>query len=99
MPNKARILIVDDNLNNRFAIRTILKGIDAELHEAANGFDALTMALANRLRADFTRCAKCPKYPAMKSVNNYALMRVLPTPPVIFLTTDYKENSDKNARL
>ncbi|MDD5216399.1 MAG: response regulator, partial [Methylococcales bacterium] len=42
---KAKILIVDDNPNNRLAIRTILKGVEAELHEADNGFDALSMSL------------------------------------------------------
>ena len=33
MTNQAKILVVDDNANNRLSIRTILKGIDAELHE------------------------------------------------------------------
>ncbi|MDO9212819.1 MAG: response regulator [Methylococcales bacterium] len=45
MMKRAKILIVDDNPSNRFAIRTILKGVDADLHEASNGFDALSMVI------------------------------------------------------
>jgi diguanylate cyclase (GGDEF)-like protein/PAS domain S-box-containing protein len=94
MPNKAKILIVDDNPNNRFAIRTILKGVDAELHEAANGFDALTMAL----QTDYALILLDVQMP---EISGYEVCEQLRTDartadtPVIFLTADYKENSDK----
>ena len=94
MSNKAKILIVDDNPNNRFAIRTILKGVDAELHEAANGFDALTMAL----QTDYALILLDVQMP---EISGYEVCEQLRTDartantPVIFLTADYKENSDK----
>jgi diguanylate cyclase (GGDEF)-like protein/PAS domain S-box-containing protein len=92
--NKAKILIVDDNPNNRFAIRTILKGVDAELHEAANGFDALTMAL----QTDYALILLDVQMP---EISGYEVCEQLRSDartadtPVIFLTADYKENSDK----
>ncbi|MBK8393729.1 MAG: hypothetical protein IPL26_00565 [Leptospiraceae bacterium] len=49
MNERSKILVVDDNASNLLAIRTILKGIDAELREALNGFDALTMCLEEGL--------------------------------------------------
>ncbi len=94
MPNKAKILIVDDNPNNRFAIRTILKGVDADLHEAANGLDALTMAL----QTDYALILLDVQMP---EISGYEVCEQLRTDarnadtPVIFLTADYKENSDK----
>ena len=41
-----KILLVDDNRNNRLALRKVLRGIAADLREAANGLDALSMSLA-----------------------------------------------------
>ena len=45
MSHLPKILLVDDNPNNRLALRTVLKGVEAQLHEAANGLDALSMAV------------------------------------------------------
>jgi diguanylate cyclase (GGDEF)-like protein/PAS domain S-box-containing protein len=93
-PNKAKILIVDDNLNNRLAIRTILKGVEAELHEADNSFDALTMAL----QTDYALILLNVQMP---EIDGYEVCEQLRTDartadtPVIFLTESYKENSDK----
>jgi len=42
----ARILVVDDNAGNRLAVRRALAGLDVEVHEAASGFDALSLSLA-----------------------------------------------------
>jgi signal transduction histidine kinase len=42
-----KILIADDYPGNRLAVRRALKGVDAEIHEAANGFDALSLSLEN----------------------------------------------------
>ena len=41
MNQRPKILVVDDLATNRLAIRTALKGIDATVVEASNGFDAL----------------------------------------------------------
>ena len=94
MTEKAKILVVDDNPSNRLAIRVILKGIDAELHEAGNGFDALTMALE-------TNYALILLDMQMPEMDGYEVCEQLRADartadtPVIFLTAAYKETSDK----
>ena len=94
MTEKAKILIVDDNPNNRLAIRTILKGIDAQLHEAANGFDALTMAIAT----DYALILLDVQMPEMDGYDVCEQLRAdarTADTPVIFLTAAYKENTDR----
>ncbi|MDD5630613.1 MAG: EAL domain-containing protein [Methylococcales bacterium] len=89
-----KILIVDDNPNNRLAIRTILKGVDAELHEAGNGFDALTMAIEN----DYALILLDVQMPEMDGYEVCEQLRAdvrTADTPVIFLTAAYKENDDK----
>lgn len=92
--NKAKILIVDDNANNRLAIRTILKGINAELHEVDNGFDALSMAFSNEYALILLDVQ-------MPEIDGYEVCEQLRADintaetPVIFLTAAYKENIDK----
>jgi len=94
MMAKAKILIVDDNPNNRYAIRTILKDINVELHEADNGFDALTMALE-------TDYALILLDVQMSEMDGYEVCEQLRADdrtadtPVIFLTAAYKESSNK----
>jgi diguanylate cyclase (GGDEF)-like protein/PAS domain S-box-containing protein len=94
MMQKAKILIVDDNPNNRLAIRTILKGIDVELQEADNGFDALSMTLE-------TNYALILLDVQMPEMDGYEVCEQLRADertaeiPVIFLTAAFKENSDK----
>ena len=94
MTEKAKILVVDDNPSNRLAIRVILKAIDAELHEAGNGFDALTMALE-------TNYALILLDMQMPEMDGYEVCEQLRADartadtPVIFLTAAYKETSDK----
>ncbi|MFZ2724918.1 MAG: EAL domain-containing protein [Methylococcaceae bacterium] len=94
MIQKAKILIVDDNPNNRLAIRTVLKGVDAQLDEASNGFDALTMALEN----DYALILLDVQMPEMDGYEVCEQLRAdtrTADTPVIFLTAAYKENSDK----
>jgi diguanylate cyclase (GGDEF)-like protein/PAS domain S-box-containing protein len=94
MIEKAKILIVDDNPNNRLAIRTILKDVDALLQEAANGFDALTMALETKYALILldVQMPEMDGYEVCEQLR--ADVRTADT-PVIFLTAAYKENSDK----
>ena len=40
-----KILVVDDLAANRLAIRTALRGVEATIVEASNGFDALAITL------------------------------------------------------
>lgn len=94
MMQKAKILIVDDNPNNRLAVRTILKGIDVELHEADNGFDALTMAL----ETDYALVLLDIQMPEMDGYEVCEQLRAderTAEVPVIFLTAAFKETSDK----
>ncbi|MCK9395678.1 MAG: EAL domain-containing protein [Methylobacter sp.] len=94
MSEKAKILIVDDNPNNRLAIRTILKGVDADLHEADNGFDALSMAI----ETEYALILLDVQMPEMDGYEVCEQLRADPgtaDTPVIFLTAAYKENSDK----
>ena len=94
MTKKTKILIVDDNPNNRLAMRTILKGVDAELHEAGNGFDALSMAIEN----DYALILLDVQMPEMDGYEVCEQLRADPRTadiPVIFLTAAYKGNDDK----
>lgn len=88
MPKTTKILIVDDNPHNRLAIRTILKGVDAELHEASNGVGALTMTLEN----DYALLLLDVQMPEMDGYEVCALLRAdanTVNTPVIFLTAAY----------
>lgn len=91
---KAKILIVDDNPNNRLAIRTILKGIDAELHEADNGFDALSMTLEFNY-ALILLDIQMPEMDGYEVCEQIRADERTCDVPVIFLTAAFKENSDK----
>jgi len=94
MSAKAKILIVDDNPSNRFSIRAILKGIDAELHEADNGFDALTMSL----ETDYALILLDVQMPEMDGYEVCEQLRAdirTADTPIIFLTAAYKETSNK----
>ncbi len=89
-----KILIVDDNPNNRFAVRTVLKGLQVELHEAGNGFDALTMSLAEH----YALILLDVQMPEMDGYEVCEQLRADPRTaeiPVIFLTAAYKELGDK----
>jgi len=94
MTRRPRILVVDDNPSNRLALRTILKGVNAELHEAGNGFDALSMSL----EADYAMIFLDVQMPEMDGYEVCDQLRANPrtaNTPVIFLTAAYKEDSDK----
>jgi diguanylate cyclase (GGDEF)-like protein/PAS domain S-box-containing protein len=91
---KAKILLVDDNPNNRFALRTILKGVNAELHEASNGFDALSLSLEE----DYALILLDVQMPEIDGFEVCEQLRGDPRTadtPVIFLTAAYKEVVDK----
>ncbi|MDD2863702.1 MAG: EAL domain-containing protein [Methylococcales bacterium] len=91
---KAKILIVDDNPNNRLAIRTILKGVEAELHEADNGFDALSMSLEFNY-ALILLDIQMPEMDGYEVCEQLRADERTSEVPVIFLTAAFKENSDK----
>lgn len=94
MNHKPHILIVDDVAANRLAVRTLLKGIDAELHEADNGFDAVSMCLA----AEFALVLLDVQMPDMDGFDVCEQLRTNPQTtemPIIFLTAAYRADEDK----
>lgn len=85
MPNRPQILVVDDVAANRLAIRTVLRGIDVDIVEAANGFDALVMAL----EVDFAVVLLDVQMPEMDGFEVCEQLRASPQTadtPVIFIS-------------
>jgi len=94
MSKQPQILVVDDIANNRIALRQILKGIGVEVHEAANGFDALTMCLAE----DYALILLDVQMPEMDGFEVCEQLRADPrtaNTPIIFLTAAFKDETDK----
>jgi diguanylate cyclase (GGDEF)-like protein/PAS domain S-box-containing protein len=90
----AKILVVDDNPNNRLALRTVLKGVRAEVHEAANGLDALSMALEEQ----YAMILLDVQMPEMDGFEVCEQLRADPrtaNTPILFLTAAFKEVVDK----
>jgi diguanylate cyclase (GGDEF)-like protein len=89
-----QILIVDDVASNRLAVRTILKGIDAELREADNGFDAVSICLAE----EFALVLLDVQMPDMDGYEVCEQLRANPQTeevPIIFLTAAFRADEDK----
>lgn len=94
MSSKPNILIVDDVASNRLAVRTILRGVDAELHEADNGFDAVSICLAE----EFALILLDVQMPDMDGFEVCEQLRANPQTaemPIIFLTAAYRADEDK----
>lgn len=94
MNRQPRILIVDDVAANRLALRTLLKDIGAELKEADNGFDAVSMCLAE----EFALILLDIQMPEMDGFEVCEQLRDNPQTaevPIIFLTAAYREDEDK----
>ncbi|MDD2455168.1 MAG: response regulator [Kiritimatiellae bacterium] len=92
------ILIVDDNADNLYLLRSLLCHNGYELQEAANGAEALVKARENRpdliitdilmpVMDGFTFCRECKKDTTLKSV------------PIIFYTATYTEDRDRDFAL
>ncbi|MDX8378451.1 MAG: EAL domain-containing protein [Gallionella sp.] len=91
---KPTILLVDDNPNNILALRTVLKEVDADLHVASNGFDALSMSLSN----EYALILLDVQMPEMDGFEVCEQLRADPrteNTPIIFLTAAYKDATDK----
>lgn len=90
MKSIAKILLVDDNPGNRLALRAALKGVNAELHEAANAFDALTMSR----EAEYALILLDVQMDGMYGFEVGEQLRADPrtaNTPVIFLAAAYQE--------
>lgn len=94
MNRMPRILIVDDVPANRLALRTLLKDVGAELKEADNGFDAVSMCLAE----EFALILLDIQMPEMDGFEVCEQLRENPQTsevPIIFLTAAFRDDEDK----
>ncbi|MBK8619616.1 MAG: bacteriohemerythrin [Anaerolineales bacterium] len=94
MSERPKILIVDDHPGNRLALRTVLRVVEAEIQEAANGLDALSMVVEE----DYALILLDVQMPEMDGYEVCEQLRFDPKTadtPVIFLTAAYKEDVDK----
>lgn len=94
MSGQPHILIVDDVASNRLAVRTVLKGIDAQLEEADNGFDAVSMCLAG----EYALILLDVHMPDMDGFEVCEQLRGSPQTaevPIIFLTAAFRADEDK----
>ena len=85
-----KILVVDDNEKNIFAMEKLLKGLDAEILTAQSGNEAL----AQLLRHEFALVLLDVQMPGMDGYETAALMRsnqAYKTIPIIFVTAINKE--------
>ncbi|MDD4102148.1 MAG: response regulator [Kiritimatiellae bacterium] len=92
------ILVVDDNQDNLYLLRSLLGNNGYELAEAFNGADALTKARENTpdliitdilmpVMDGFTFCRECKKDPNLNNV------------PIIFYTATYTDDRDRDFAL
>ena len=81
----ARVLVVDDRQENRFATRQILEQIGVFVDEAASGEDALPMLLRNRY-AVVLMDVQMPRMDGYETVKLMRQHRQTRDVPVIFLT-------------
>ena len=93
-----RILITDDNEENRYFLRALLQGSGYEVALATHGADALSQARQRKpdlIVADifmpvmdgFTLCRECKKDPRLRHI------------PFIFYTATYTDQKDKQFAL
>ncbi len=85
-----KILVVDDNENNVFALEKLLKGLDAKIIKAGSGNEALALLL----RHEFALILLDVQMPGMDGYETASLMRgnqAFGTIPIIFVTAISKE--------
>ena len=96
MPDKPKILIVDDHKENLIALRSVLSEVDADIIEATNGNDAL----AATLNYTFALAILDVQMPGMDGYELAEYMHGDPGTsrvPIIFLTASYTQE-DKISR-
>jgi signal transduction histidine kinase len=94
MPSRPQILVVDDVAANRLAIRTALKGLDVDIVEADNGFDALVLAL----EVEFALVLLDVQMPEMDGFEVCEQLRASPQTadtPVIFISAVSRGEQDR----
>jgi len=86
-----RILIVDDNANNLFALRTLInRYMDVEVLEAGSGQDALRIALDNPRIDLIVLDIQMPEMDGFQTASMLKVRQRTRDIPIIFLTAAYK---------
>jgi PAS domain S-box-containing protein len=88
-----RILIVDDNENNLFTLRTLInRYMDVEVLEAGSGQDALDIALRDPRIDLIVLDVQMPEMDGFQTASMLKVRRKTRDIPIIFLTAAYKTN-------
>ena len=89
-----KILVVDDLAANRLAIRTALKGIEATIVEAGNGFDALAITLEEEF-ALILLDVQMPEMDGFEVCERLSANPQTADTPVIFITAAHNSPEDR----
>jgi len=87
---RAKILIVDDRLENLFTLKKLLKALEVDVFQATSGNEALSLALEN----DFFAAILDVQMPGMDGYELAELLRSNPptaTLPIIFVSAVYSD--------
>ena len=88
-----RILIVDDNENNLFSLRTLInRYMDVEVLEAGSGQAALDIALRDPRIDLIVLDIQMPEMDGFQTASMLKVRRKTRDIPIIFLTAAYKTN-------
>ena len=86
-----RVLIVDDNANNLFALHTLIsRHMDVEVLEAGSGQDALRLALENPRIDLIVLDVQMPEMDGFQTASMLKVRQKTRDIPIIFLTAAYK---------
>ncbi|MCB1875064.1 MAG: response regulator [Chromatiales bacterium] len=90
--SKFTILIVDDNQNNRFALKTLIERYldDLRVLEAASGPEAIDLAVATRPLDLIILDVQMPEMDGFQTASMLKIRKKTRDIPIIFLTAAYK---------
>lgn len=90
--SKFTILIVDDNRNNRFALKTLIERYldDLRVLEAASGPEAIDLAVATRPLDLIILDVQMPEMDGFQTASMLKIRKKTRDIPIIFLTAAYK---------
>jgi len=89
-----KILVVDDLAANRLAIRTALRGVEATIVEASNGFDALAITLEEEF-ALILLDVQMPEMDGFEVCERLSANPQTADTPVIFITAAHNSPEDR----
>lgn len=87
-----KVLVVDDDERNIYAIKKILQPLDIELHEALSGKDALTLAIRNNYAVIFLD-VNMPEMSGYEVADALSGNSNTSSIPIVFVTAVYNDNA------